>query len=458
LEGGEFCLWVVAEPLTIDEATDALKRAMLDLARYLADSSIEIVAARDWYLQGGAFDLKRVTAGWLEKLARASAKGYAGVRVTGDTAWLQKKDWKDFCEYEDSLNHAVADQRLAVLCTYPLAACGAVEILDVVRTHQFALAKRHGDWDVIETAGLKQAKEEIKRLNEELEQRVEERTSQLMLASEALRETQTELAHVNRLTTMGELAASIAHELNQPIAATVTNAYAALRWLGIQPPDLEEIRQALVQIVADGNRAGEVIHRIRGLIKKEPPRKDDLEINAVILEVIALTRNELVKNGVSLETQFAESLPLIEGDRVQLQQVILNLIMNAVEAMGGGSDRLRKLLISTSNDASSGVLVTVQDSGPGLNPQSFERLFDAFYTTKTSGMGMGLSICRSIVEAHGGQVWASRSTGPGSTFQFTLPGTVAHSTRTDAAESAIIPRTVDQRGADHGVIAGSAHS
>src|ERR1700732_1374094 len=236
LESAEFCLWVVAEPLTIEEAIEALKDAVPGIDRYLAESSIEIVSARDWYLEGGTFDLKRVTGRWHEKLARASARGYAGVRVTGDTAWLEKKDWKDFCEYEEGLNEAIANQRLAVLCTYPLAACGAVEILDVVRTHQFALAKRHGDWDVIETAGLKKAKAEIKRLNEELEQRVMERTSQLMLASEALREAQTELAHVNRVTTMGQLAASIAHEINQPITAVVTNASAGLLGLAPQPP------------------------------------------------------------------------------------------------------------------------------------------------------------------------------------------------------------------------------
>ncbi len=168
------------------DARQALKRAVPDLDQYLADRSIEIVAARDWYLQDGTFDLNRVIGGWNEKLARASARGYAGVRVTGDTAWLEKKDWKDFCEYEESLNHAVANQRLAVLCTYPLALCGAAEILDVVRTHQFAVTKRRGSWDVIETAGHKQAKAEIKRLNEELEQRVLERTSQLTVVNREL--------------------------------------------------------------------------------------------------------------------------------------------------------------------------------------------------------------------------------------------------------------------------------
>jgi PAS domain-containing protein len=189
LENQEFCLWVVAEPLTVEGAKRAMRQAVSDFDRYFAEHSIEIVAARDWYLHDGVFDLNRVIVGWNEKLAHSSARGYAGVRVTGDTAWLEKKDWKDFCEYEESLNHAVANQRLAVLCTYPLAACGAAEILDVVRTHQFAVTNRRGDWDIIETAGHKQAKAEIKRLNEELEQRVQERTSQLTaLNSELIKE------------------------------------------------------------------------------------------------------------------------------------------------------------------------------------------------------------------------------------------------------------------------------
>jgi len=428
LESGEFCLWIVAEPLTVEEATGALKDTVPGFSRYLADSSIEIVSARDWYLSGGTFDLKRVTAGWLQKLARASARGYVGVRVTGDTAWLQKKDWKHFCEYEEGLNEAVANQRLAVLCTYPLAACGAMEILDVVRTHQFAVAKRHGDWDVIETAGLKLAKEEIKRLNDELEQRVLERTSQLMLASEALREAQAELAHVNRVTTMGQLAASIAHEVNQPLAASVTNAHAGLRWLGLEPPNLEEVREALAAIVTDSNRASDVINRMRALIKKAPARKDGLQINEVILEVTALMRGELVKSGVSLNTQLAQGLPLIQGDRVQLQQVLVNLIMNAVEAMGSVNHGSRKLLIGTGADEAGRIRISVQDSGPGLNPQIFDRVFDPFYTTKVDGMGMGLSICRSIIEAHDGRIWASAMPGSGSTFNVSLPGAVDKAT------------------------------
>jgi signal transduction histidine kinase len=417
----EYCLWIVAEPLTIEEATAALKAAVPDLDRHLADSRMEIASARDWFLQGGTFDGKRLTDAWYEKLARVSARGYTGMRVTGDTTWLSKKDWGHFCDYEDGLNEVIGNQSLAVLCTYPLATCGAPEILDVVRTHQFVLARRHGNWDIVETAALKRAKAEIKGLNEELEQRVVERTNQLMLASEALREAQTQLAHVNRVATMGELSASIAHEVMQPITATITYARAALRFLNAQPPNLEETRQALGATVEQGNRATDVIQRIRALIKKAPPRKDALEINGAILEVIALTRNEILKNGVSVQTQLAEGLPLIQGDRVQLQQVILNLIINAVEAMSAVSEGARELLISTGKDASGGVLVTVRDSGPGLNPESFDRLFDAFYTTKPGGMGMGLSICRSIVEAHGGRIWASLSAAPGTTLQCILP-------------------------------------
>jgi signal transduction histidine kinase len=421
LEREEYCLWIVAEPLTIEEARDALKDAVPDLDRYLGDSRLEIVSARDWFLQGGTFDGKRLTGDWYEKLARVSARGYPGMRVTGDTTWLAKKDWGHFCDYEDGLNEVIGNQRLAVLCTYPLAACGAPQILDVVRTHQFVLARRHGSWDVVETAALKRAKAEIAGLNEELERRVAERTNQLMQTSEALREAQTELARINRVTTMGQLAASISHEVMQPIAAGVTNAHAALRWLDAQPPDLEEVRQALSRAVEEGNRASDVINRIRALIKRAPSRKDSLGINEAILEVIALTRGEMAKNSVSVQTRLANDLPPIQGDRVQLQQVILNLMINAVQAMSAVSERSRELLIHTGKDASGRVLVAVRDSGPGLSPESFDRIFDAFYTTKPDGMGMGLSICRSIVEGHGGRLWATANAPLGAIFQFALP-------------------------------------
>jgi C4-dicarboxylate-specific signal transduction histidine kinase len=235
------------------------------------------------------------------------------------------------------------------------------------------------------------------------------------------REVQMELTHANRVATMGQLTASIAHEVNQPIAAAVTNAQSALRWLDRQPPDLEEAQQALTCIVRDGARAGDVIGRIRELVKKAPLRKDGCEINGAIREVIELTRGEAVKQGVSVRTELSGGLPLIPGDRVQLQQVVLNLIVNAVEAMSGTSEGKRELLISTGKANTEDVVVAVRDSGPGLAPASLDRLFDAFYSTKSSGLGLGLSICRSIIEVHGGRLWASANAPRGALFQFTLP-------------------------------------
>jgi C4-dicarboxylate-specific signal transduction histidine kinase len=734
LENQEFCLWVVAEPLTGEDARQALKRAVPDLDQYLDEHSIEIVVARDWYLQDGTFDLNRVIRSWNEKLASASARGYAGVRVTGDTAWLEKKDWKDFCEYEESLNQAVANQRLAVLCTYPLAACGAAEILDVVGTHQFAVTKRRGSWDVIETAGHKQAKAEIKRLNEELEQRVLERTSQLtvvnreltkevlqrqraeeaLLRSEAylaegqrlthtgswacnivtreilhsseehsrlygfypekgtpsfeefhqrihpedrdgvtealerasragtdveadfrvvlpegttrylhavghpvvkpsgdfgefvgilmdvteqtraealrdgenhilemiardarleeilenlvrvlegqfagllcsvllldedgqhvrhgaapslpkpytqamdglcigpragpggtamyrrepvvvadilqdplwepyrgvaepyglracwstpilapsgktlgsfamyyreprspspaetralemathlagiaierklareererLRQAQSDLAHIHRVTTMGELTASLAHEIKQPITAAGTDAKTCLRWLGRDYPDVEEAREAASRMVKDVARAAEIINSISLVFKKDALQRELLDVNELIREMVVLLRSEANRYSLLIHTQLAEDLPKVMADHVQLQQVFMNLMLNAIDAMkstGGGV-----LTIKSELDRGQ-LLISVSDTGVGLAPEQAEQIFRAFFTTKDSGTGMGLPISRSIIESHGGRLWVTDTSGRGAIFQFTLPATVA---------------------------------
>jgi C4-dicarboxylate-specific signal transduction histidine kinase len=231
---------------------------------------------------------------------------------------------------------------------------------------------------------------------------------------------QMELTHANRLATMGQLTASIAHEVNQPIAATLTNAQTAMRWLTRQPSNVEKATHAIDRIVQDGERAAAIIDRIRALIKKAPARRESLQINDAIVEVVGLTRSEMSRNGVSLQMRLTEGLPLIEGDRVQLQQVILNLMINAMEAMAQISDGRRELLISTQTEEGC-VLVAVRDSGPGLSEIVLERAFEAFYTTKSSGLGMGLSICRSIVEAHGGRLWATANVPKGAAFQFTVP-------------------------------------
>jgi PAS domain S-box-containing protein len=240
-------------------------------------------------------------------------------------------------------------------------------------------------------------------------------------AEAALGEMQTQLAHANRVATMGQLTASIAHEVNQPIAATVTNAEAALRFLNARQPDLDEVRDALGCIVRDGERAGDVLGRIRALIKGAPPLKEHVQIDVAIREVIELTRSEAMKNGVLVQTELVEDLPPVQGDRVELQQVILNLILNAIEAMSGTNEGPRKLLITTERAEPGDVLVAVRDSGPGLAPGALENLFKAFHTTKPNGLGLGLSISRSIVEAHDGRLWASPNAPRGAVFQFTLP-------------------------------------
>ena len=688
LESQEFCLWVVSEPLTEADARHALKQAVPDLDRYLADRSIEIALAGNWYLQGGTFDLKRVLGGWQEQLARALARGYAGVRVTGDTAWLQENDWKDFCEYEEALNQSIANQHLTVLCTYPLAACGAAEILDVARTHQFAVAKRHGRWEVVETPALKQAKAEIKRLNEELEQRVVKRTSQLtavneelrkeilerkraeealrrqadlleqthdaiivwdfpgtiiywnqgaqqlygfrkeeavgrithdllrtehpmpsdvfeatierqgtwtgelthttrdgrkvivesrhvlvkladerrlvletnrdisdrkraeyltgqvfetspdrvsivardyrfqrvnpvyeqywgmpperfvgmhvadligmdvfeqtikppldrcfageegsyagwfttalgqrymavtysplrphperveaalvisrdltehVLAAEALREAQAELAHVTRVTTLGAVTASFAHELNQPLAAIVNNANACL---GLLPSrhDLDEVRDALADIVSDADRASAIIERVRRLAKRSSPEKVPLQLMDVVEDVVALAATESVARRVAIRTDVAADLAVVLGDRVQLQQVVLNLVVNGMDAMSTASERERLLEIrgcADRHDGSPAVRISVQDRGIGLDAGQIARLFEPFYTTKPHGMGMGLAISRSIIEAHGGRLWAESNPGPGVTFSFSLPAGAASVVRAESGK------------------------
>jgi PAS domain S-box-containing protein len=255
---------------------------------------------------------------------------------------------------------------------------------------------------------------------------------------ERLRRLESDLAHMNRLTMMGELAASLAHEITQPIATARNNARAAMRFLDRNPSDLGEVREALECIVGDADRAGDIIDRIRDHIKKAPPRKGRFDLNKAIDEVIALAGSAITTNGVSVRTRLAEALLPVQGDRVQLQQVVLNLILNAVEAMSTVEAGPRELSISAEPTQTGGVLVSVRDSGPGIDPDHLDRVFEAFYTTKSSGVGMGLSICRSIIDAHGGRLWADMNASRGAVFRFTLPS--ADKELTDSVRPARLTR------------------
>jgi C4-dicarboxylate-specific signal transduction histidine kinase len=237
----------------------------------------------------------------------------------------------------------------------------------------------------------------------------------------ALQEAQAELAHVARALTVGELATSIAHEVNQPLAAIVTNAEACLRWLSGKTPSLREAEESLALIVRDGNRASEVIRRIREFLKKDSQQYEMLDINNVVKEAVALGRAELTKGQVGLRIELSNELPPVRGDRIQLQQVILNLMMNGREAMASIADRPRELSVISGKSGLDSIVVAVRDSGAGIEGQKVDQMFDAFFTTKPTGLGMGLSISRSIIEAHGGRIWAALNEDQGLTVQFSLP-------------------------------------
>jgi len=281
----------------------------------------------------------------------------------------------------------------------------------------------------------KRARESIRKARDELDARVKERTADLKKANQQLQseiaerkaaeqrfqEAQSVIARIARITTMGELAASIAHELNQPLGSIVTSGDACLRWLKAKPPNIGEAQQGVEAIIRDATRASNVVVRTRKLLRRGERLRESLDINDVIREVLGLLEVELRRNGMSLRTEMQENLPPAVVDRILLQQVVLNLIMNAIDAMRAVSERMRVLCIQTEEQASGSIIVRVQDTGAGIDPDDLSRIFEAFYTTKVQGIGMGLTISRSIIEAHGGRLWAVDNDGPGSTFCFTLP-------------------------------------
>ena len=300
-------------------------------------------------------------------------------------------------------------------------------------------AVKIGATDYVVKSRLARLVPSVQRALREARERAERKRAEAALrrSEEALRNAQAELARVVRLTTIGELTASIAHEIHQPLGAIVSSGNACLRWLANAHPQLDEARRAAERIVRDGHRAGNILKSVRALAGTSLPNMTELDINDAIREILMLMRNELHEHAVALETDLSDGLAPVLGDRVQLQQVILNLVMNAIEAMSTATNGPQSLRVCSQCDGSGAIRIAVEDSGPGIAPETMDRLFEAFFTTKPSGMGMGLSICRSIINAHGGRLWAATGAPRGAVFQFTLP--VAAKSGVLAAQDACPP-------------------
>jgi len=432
LDRGEKCIYI-ADDGTVGDVRHAMESEGIDVDRASASKALVLATKEQAYLEHGSFDPDWMFTFWKEATQLAISEGFSALRATGETEWVLRggRGLERWMEYESRLTHTLSASNCSALCQYNRRLFPPELILDVIRTHPMviydsAVCQNLYHVPPDEFLGTNRTAREVERLLTNIRERarvedvLREQLTERKQAEEALRDAQAELAHVTRVMTMGELTASIAHEINQPLAAVVTNANAGLRWLAGPIPNLSEAREALARITRDGKRASDVIGRIRALVKKGSTEKAGLDLNEAIQEVVVLVQSEIQKSEVTLQMELAIDLPQILGNRVQLQQVILNLVMNGIEAMSAVTDRSRDLLIRSCKYESDEVLVAVQDSGIGVDRQNLEKIFDAFYTTKSQGMGMGLAISRSIVESHGGRLWAVPNIGPGATFQFTL--------------------------------------
>jgi len=432
LDRGEKCIYI-ADDGTVGDVRQAMQSEGIDVERATASKALVLATKEQAYLKHGSFHPDWMFTFWKKATQLAMSEGFSAVRATRETEWVLRggRGLERWMEYESRLTHTLSESNCSALCQYNRRLFPPELLLDVIRTHPMVVyggtvCRNLYHVPPDEFLGTNQTAREVERLltnireRERVEDALREQLTERKRADEALREAQVELAHVTRVTTIGGLAAAIAHEINQPLAAVITNGSACLRWLAGTTPNLDEARQAVGRIIRDGNRASDVIAKIRALLRKTGTEKERLDMNDVIREVVALAQSEIRRNGVALRAQLEGNIPPVLGDRVQLQQVVLNLIMNGIEAMSAVGDRPRELIISTQSGEIDQVHVTVQDSGIGLDPKSMERIFDAFYTTKSEGMGMGLAISRSIVENHDGRLWAVPNDGPGATFQFTL--------------------------------------
>lgn len=388
LSNNEQCVWIA--PFSTDEAAAALRTVPSGLDAMLDKGQMQIIDAKSWHPSTQHTEENAVVQFWLHEEEKALSNGYQGLRGAVDTSSLYIDDWDTLMHYEGAVGDAIRDRRILMLCNYDAHKCQATSVLEAVRTHQHALDRRDVNWEM-----------------------------DSLIREEALRVMRARLEHATQLATVAELSAAIAHEVNQPLSAVVSNASACLRWLGADPPNLERVKLTAERIMRDANSAAEVVNRVRALFKQCAPSMVPLSINEVIEEVRRLMLEEVSPGNVSIETDLQRDLPRTLADRVQLQQVMVNLVRNGVEAMEATSHVPKLLSIRSSRQGNDYLCVEVCDRGSGL--QDPENAFRPFFTTKKNGMGMGLLICRSIIEAHHGRLWVTPNEGWGATFRFSLP-------------------------------------
>jgi signal transduction histidine kinase len=423
LDRGEKCIYIADDGM-VGDVCEAMQSDGIDVDRAISSNALVLKTKEEAYLEHGSFHPDWMSTFWKEATQLAISEGFSGLRATGETEWVQKWVLREddglerWMEYECRLAHTVAENNCSALCQYNRRLFPPELILDVIRTHPVVVSGGSVCRNLYyvppdEFLGTNQTAHEVERLLTNIRER--ERVE------ETLREQLTELARVTRVMTMGELVASIAHEVNQPLAAIVTNGQACMHLLDREVPNVDKSREIIRRMIRDGVRASEVIRRIRDLLHKAAPEKALLNINQIVQEVIELVDSELRRSRVDVRTELATDVPPVLGDRIELQQVILNLILNAKDAMREvRENQPRELLITSRLNESGEVVVAVRDSGKGLEATDADRIFEPFFTTKAEGTGLGLSISRRIIEDHGGRLWATANDDRGATLQFAL--------------------------------------
>jgi len=433
LDRGEKCIYIADDGM-VGDVRQAMQSERIDVDAAIASGALILSTKEQAYLEHGSFHPDWMFTFWKEATQLALSEGFSALRATGETEWVLRggRGLERWMEYESRLTHTLSENECSALCQYNRRLFPPELILDVIRTHPTVVYRGTVCRNLYyvppdEFLGDNQTALEVDRLltnvreRERIENALREQLKERKQTEEALRTAQAELAHVMRVTTMGELVASIAHEVNQPLAAIVANGHACVRLLSGDVPNLEKSREVIQRMIGEGMRASEVIKRIRDLLHKNSPEKAPLNINETIQQVIALVDNDVLSSRIELKVELAAHLPPVVGDRVQLQQVILNLILNGRDAISATKTGRRELIITSRNSESGEVVVAVCDSGAGLDPKNVERIFEPFFTTKSEGMGLGLSIGRTIIETHGGTLWATPNEKRGTTIQFTLP-------------------------------------